>query len=167
MFSLKINSKQIFNSVKSNACVMPFNFNNKMLRVLCQKRKKVKSLSHVQLFPTPWTVAYQVLHPWDFPGKNTGVGCHFLLQQIHSKCWEVREGGINFIWKSSGVSPLDKIFHCSNEEKRKEILYREDKVIPERAQHDSEEIKNNRKRKLAFGVKLKAVQTPALLAVGK
>ena len=19
-------------------------------------------------------------HPWDFPGKNTGVGCHFLLQ---------------------------------------------------------------------------------------
>ena len=20
------------------------------------------------------------LHPWDFPGKNTGVGCHFLLQ---------------------------------------------------------------------------------------
>ena len=22
------------------------------------------------------------LHPWDFPGKNTGVGCHFLLQEI-------------------------------------------------------------------------------------
>ena len=21
-----------------------------------------------------------LLHPWDFPGKNTGVGCHFLLQ---------------------------------------------------------------------------------------
>ena len=21
------------------------------------------------------------LRPWDFPGKNTGVGCHFLLQQ--------------------------------------------------------------------------------------
>ena len=20
-------------------------------------------------------------HPWDSPGKNTGVGCHFLLQQ--------------------------------------------------------------------------------------
>ena len=20
--------------------------------------------------------------PWDFPGKNTGVGCHFLLQGI-------------------------------------------------------------------------------------
>ena len=22
------------------------------------------------------------LCPWDFPGKNTGVGCHFLLQRI-------------------------------------------------------------------------------------
>ena len=20
------------------------------------------------------------IHPWDFPGKSTGVGCHFLLQ---------------------------------------------------------------------------------------
>ena len=26
---------------------------------------------------TPW-----FLCPWDFPGKNTGVGCHFLLQGI-------------------------------------------------------------------------------------
>ena len=22
----------------------------------------------------------RLLHPWDFPGKNTGVGCHFLFQ---------------------------------------------------------------------------------------
>ena len=22
------------------------------------------------------------LHPWDFPGKSTGVGCHFHLQGI-------------------------------------------------------------------------------------
>ena len=24
--------------------------------------------------------AHQAPHPWDSPGKNTGVGCHFLLQ---------------------------------------------------------------------------------------
>ena len=24
----------------------------------------------------------KLLHPWDFPGKSTGVGCHFLLQRI-------------------------------------------------------------------------------------
>ena len=27
-------------------------------------------------------VAYHVLCPWDFLGKNTGVGCHALLQGI-------------------------------------------------------------------------------------
>ena len=41
---------------------------------------KVKSLSRVQLFAISWTVAYQAPPPTDFPGKNTGVGCHFLLQ---------------------------------------------------------------------------------------
>ena len=40
---------------------------------------KVKSLNPVRL---PWTVAYQALCLWDFPGKSTGVGCHFLLQGI-------------------------------------------------------------------------------------
>ena len=24
-------------------------------------------------------------HPWDSPGKNTGVGCHFLLQRMKEK----------------------------------------------------------------------------------
>ena len=47
-----------------------------------QVNVKVKSLSRVRLFGTPWTVAYRLLHPWDFPGMNTGVGCHFLLQEI-------------------------------------------------------------------------------------
>ena len=31
---------------------------------------------------TPWTVAHRLLCPWNSPGKNTGVGCHFLLQGI-------------------------------------------------------------------------------------
>ena len=31
---------------------------------------------------TPWTVAHHAPCPWDFPDKNTGVGCHFLLQGI-------------------------------------------------------------------------------------
>ena len=56
----------------------------------------------VQIFATPWAVARQGplsmgfsrleywwvampssrVCPWDFPGKNTGVGCHALLQGI-------------------------------------------------------------------------------------
>ena len=70
---------------------------------------KVKPLSLVRLRVTPWTAAYQAppsmgfsrqkywsgvpscytmacsppaLCPWDFPGKNTGVVYHFLLQAI-------------------------------------------------------------------------------------
>ena len=31
---------------------------------------------------TPWTVACQTPLSIEFPGKNTGVGCHFLLQGI-------------------------------------------------------------------------------------
>ena len=26
----------------------------------------------------------RVLCPWDSPGKNTGVGCHFILQRMHA-----------------------------------------------------------------------------------
>ena len=56
---------------------------------------KVKSLSRVQLLATPWTAAYQsyqtavhglLLHPWDFPGKSTGVGCHCLLRCQRLDC---------------------------------------------------------------------------------
>ena len=34
------------------------------------------------LFATSWTVAPRLLCPWDFPGKNTEVGCHFPLKRI-------------------------------------------------------------------------------------
>ena len=34
----------------------------------------------VRFLSTPWTEF--ILCPWNFPGKNTGVGCHFLLQGI-------------------------------------------------------------------------------------
>ena len=39
-------------------------------------------LSRVRLFATLWTVACQVPLSMEFPGKNTRVGCHFLLQEI-------------------------------------------------------------------------------------
>ena len=37
-------------------------------------------LSLVRLLATPWTVVHRAPLSWDFPGKNTGVGCHFLHQ---------------------------------------------------------------------------------------
>ena len=55
--------------------------------------------SYVQLFVTPWTVAHQAPLSMGLSGKNTGVGCHFLLQGIistqgsnpcllHLLCWQ-------------------------------------------------------------------------------
>ena len=38
--------------------------------------------SRVPLFMTLWTVPAGLLCPRDSPGKNTGVGCHSLLQGI-------------------------------------------------------------------------------------
>ena len=54
--------------------------------ILCQVAPSIfksvkwewKSLICVRLFVTLWTVAHQAPpSPWDFPGKNTAVGCHF------------------------------------------------------------------------------------------
>ena len=39
-------------------------------------------LSCVRLFVTSQAVATRLLCPWDFPGKNTGVDCLFLLWGI-------------------------------------------------------------------------------------
>ena len=39
-------------------------------------------LSGIQLFAILWTVAARLSCPWNFPGKNTGVGCYLLLQGI-------------------------------------------------------------------------------------
>ena len=41
----------------------------------------VQLLSCVPLFATPWTA--RLLCPQDFPGRNTEVGCHSLLQGLN------------------------------------------------------------------------------------
>ena len=43
---------------------------------------KVKLLSRVRLFVSPWTVAHQTSPSMEFAGKSTGVDCHFLFQGI-------------------------------------------------------------------------------------
>ena len=112
--------------------VIAFLPGNKRLLISSRLLISVQSLSHVQLFVTPWTEAHQaftvaceLIHtdivaqgnniehivaaaaakspqscltlcdpidgsprgsrPWDSPGKNTGVGYHFLLQCMKVK----------------------------------------------------------------------------------
>ena len=43
----------------------------------------LRGFSSLKLFVVPRTVeSARLLCPWDSPGKNTGVDCHFLLQGI-------------------------------------------------------------------------------------
>ena len=41
--------------------------------------------SRVQIHATPQTLPTRLPRPWDSPAKNTGVGCHFLLQRVKVK----------------------------------------------------------------------------------
>ena len=41
-------------------------------------------VSCVRLCATPRRQPTKLLRPWDSPGKNTGVGCHFQLQKNYN-----------------------------------------------------------------------------------
>ena len=47
-----------------------------------QQRVLLYALSNARLSTSAWTVAFQAPLSRGFPGKNTGVGCHFLFQGI-------------------------------------------------------------------------------------
>jgi len=50
-----------------------------------------ESLSCARLFATLWSIVPRLLCPWHSPGKNTGVGCHALLQGIcPTQGWNLR-----------------------------------------------------------------------------
>ena len=51
-------------------------------KFLLEYESESQSLSHVQLFVTQWTVAHQAPLSMESLGKDTGVGCHFLLEGI-------------------------------------------------------------------------------------
>ena len=51
--------------------------------------------------------------PWDSPGKNTGVGCHFLLQCMKVKSEsEVAQSCLTFMtpWTAAHQAPLSMGF---------------------------------------------------------
>ena len=53
----------------------------KKLRYIYMMDYYAQLFSHVTLFPTPRTVAHKAPLSLDFPGKNIGVGYHFVLQE--------------------------------------------------------------------------------------
>ena len=80
-------TSQFFNLVqprKMGRWIVHIRIPKTLLKVI---KGKWKSLSRVLLFATPWTVACRFLCPWNSPGKNTGLGCHSLLQGIFPTQW--------------------------------------------------------------------------------
>ena len=83
-------------------------------------------VSHVRLFATPWAVAHQgplsrLLCPCNFPSKNTGVGCHFLLQIFLNYLFSAPPSGMCIICFSlfsskilSAGHPPDHCMDCND-----------------------------------------------------
>ena len=51
-------------------------------RCALPREKQCQWLTYAWLFVSPWTEPTRLLCPWDSPGKNSGIGFHFLLQGI-------------------------------------------------------------------------------------
>ena len=79
----KLGFKRIWINFTNTVCASMLSFcywlalNLRVIKVVV-----VQLWSRVLSFATPWAAAHTLLRPWDFPGKNTGVGSHFLLQGI-------------------------------------------------------------------------------------
>ena len=56
---------------------------------------------------TPRSIACQLLCPWNFPGKNTVVGCHFLLQGL----FPTQRSNPHLLHWQMDSSPLSHRYH--------------------------------------------------------
>ena len=74
----------LISHVQNNTILLAFTLSGLRFthQVLAEKLLLLSRASHIQLYGTPWTVAFQAPLFMGFPSKNTGVGCHFLLQGI-------------------------------------------------------------------------------------
>ena len=63
-------------------CMVTTSGANLRSRTLLPSCMCAQSLSHVHSIWPHGLEPARLLCPWNFPGKNTGVGCHFLLQGI-------------------------------------------------------------------------------------
>ena len=77
--------------------------------------------SCVHFVATLWTIARQAPLSWDSPGKNTRVGCHFLLQEIvptqGSTSGLLHRGSPNtYMWKKR--KQVERCAHQKSNKKR-------------------------------------------------
>ena len=74
--------------------------------------------SHSVVSDSSWPHGLQptrLLHPWDFPGKSTGVGCHCLLRKEPYKC-QFSNTRKQFICDGSKLGPTEWKLSLETEE---------------------------------------------------
>ena len=90
----------------------------KCLTSLAIRKMQIKTIERFHLTPAQMTInkrqiitvenslagSQKFLCPWNFPGKNTGVGCHFLLQRIF----------LNQGWNSGLLHCRQMLYHLSH-----------------------------------------------------
>ena len=88
-------------------------------------RARARARSVVSSSATPWTVAARLLCPWNFPGKNTGVGCLFLLMGI----FPTQGSNPNVLhllhWQADSLPlalPVVCLFFFMNKKRRQQLL---------------------------------------------
>ena len=79
-FTTESPGKPLVTSIYQMSAAPPFPVVTTKMPLLLLSR-----FSRVRLCATPQTEAHQASRPWDSPGKNTGVGCHSLLQCMKVK----------------------------------------------------------------------------------
>ena len=55
----------------------------------------------------------RLLHPWDFLGKSTGVGCHFLLHTGDTEDLPIQETRVKFLGQEDSLDE-EMATHSSN-----------------------------------------------------
>ena len=92
---------------------------------VCLRMLTAQLLSRVRCFATPWTVAPQAPLSWDSPGRNTGVGCHALLQGIfltqgsHPCLQHYRQ----ILYLSVTREALNQLYNLENHNNNSELLF--------------------------------------------
>ena len=73
------------NKNKNKLCKRMATKGNSLLLFLERKKERKRKWRCSVMYNSLWSHGLQptrFLCPWDFPGKNPGVGCHFFLQEI-------------------------------------------------------------------------------------
>ena len=83
--------------------VLANSITNWNVSILCCCCRQVASVMFDSVRPHRWQPT-RLPRPWDSPGKNTGVGCHFLLQCMNEK-WKWSHSVVSDSLQHHGLQP--------------------------------------------------------------